>query len=61
MRSILVDWLIEVSEEYHLENQTLLLGVLYLDLCIRAMIPVSKATFQLLGITCLFLAAYGPP
>lgn len=31
MRAILVDWLVEVAEEYKLSSETLYLGVCYLD------------------------------
>ena len=37
MRSILVDWLVEVAEEYKLQTETLHLAVNYIDryTCIR--------------------------
>jgi cyclin A len=31
MRSILVDWLVEVGEEYKLQTETLFLAVSYID------------------------------
>ena len=31
MRQILVDWLVEVSEEYKLQTETLYLAVSYID------------------------------
>lgn len=31
MRSILVDWLVEVGEEYKLQTETLYLAVSYID------------------------------
>jgi cyclin-A len=34
MRGILVDWLVEVAEEYKLSDDTLFLSVLYLDRCL---------------------------
>ena len=33
MRSILVDWLVEVGEEYKLQTETLYLAVSYIDRC----------------------------
>eukprot|EP01126_Amoeba_proteus_P012827 TRINITY_DN15322_c0_g1_i1.p1 TRINITY_DN15322_c0_g1~~TRINITY_DN15322_c0_g1_i1.p1 ORF type:complete len:431 (-),score=90.91 TRINITY_DN15322_c0_g1_i1:212-1504(-) len=57
MRAILVDWLIEVGEEYQLRDQTLFLSIQYLDRCLHRNLYVDKVTLQLLGITCLFLAS----
>lgn len=56
MRSILVDWLVEVGEEYKLSSQTLFLAVNYIDrlLGIRA---VNRHKLQLVGITCMLVAA----
>ena len=34
MRGILVDWLVEVAEEYKLNADTLFLSVLYIDRCL---------------------------
>jgi cyclin A len=56
MRSILVDWLVEVGEEYKLTSQTLFLAVNYVDrlLGIRS---INRNKLQLLGITCMLVAA----
>lgn len=56
MRSILVDWLQEVAEEYHLTVDTLALAVAYLDRFLSRM-SVSRSKLQLLGTTCVYLAA----
>jgi len=56
MRSILVDWLIEVSEEYKLTPQTLFLGVHYIDRLLD-LVPVNRTKLQLVGITCMLIAA----
>lgn len=58
MRMVLIDWLIEVTEEYHLQDQTLLLAIIYLDKCLHRKVNVSKDLLQLLGISCLFVATY---
>lgn len=58
MRAVLIDWLIEVADEYHLQDQTLILAIMYLDGSLVAPVPVTKETLQLLGVTCMFLAAY---
>lgn len=54
---VLIDWLIEVAEEYRLQDQTLFLAVSYLEHCLAKPVAVLKDTLQLLGITCLFIAA----
>lgn len=56
MRSILVDWLIEVAEEYKLMPETLFLSVAYTDRCLVRM-PIERRELQLVGVTCLFIAA----
>lgn len=61
MRLVLIDWLIEVAEEYRLQDQTLFLAVFYLERCIAKPVQVNRNTLQLLGITCLFIAAYVLP
>eukprot|EP01127_Copromyxa_protea_P013209 TRINITY_DN3534_c0_g1_i2.p1 TRINITY_DN3534_c0_g1~~TRINITY_DN3534_c0_g1_i2.p1 ORF type:complete len:333 (-),score=38.67 TRINITY_DN3534_c0_g1_i2:435-1433(-) len=66
MRLVLIDWLIEVAEEYRLQDQTLFLAVSYLEHCLARPVVVARDTLQLLGITCLFVAAkleevYPPP
>ncbi|CAF3367548.1 unnamed protein product [Rotaria socialis] len=57
MRSVLCDWIIEVSEVYHLHRETYHLAIAYIDqyLCNTSNLP--KAKLQLLGITALFIAA----
>ncbi|CAF2575825.1 unnamed protein product [Rotaria sp. Silwood2] len=57
MRSVLFDWLIEVSEVYQLHRETYHLSIAYIDqyLCNTNNLPKNK--FQLLGITSLFVAA----
>ena len=57
MRAILVDWMVEVSCEYNMSSQTLFLAVNYVDRLLEK-IPFARSTLQLLGITCILLAAY---
>lgn len=57
MRAILLDWLIEVCEVYKLHRETYYLTVDYLDRYLTAKKNVSKSQLQLIGITCLFVAA----
>ena len=56
MRSILVDWLVEVAEEYKLSPQTLYVAVSYIDRFLTEM-GVQRGKLQLLGVTCMLLAA----
>lgn len=56
MRSILVDWLVEVSEEYKLCADTLYLAIGYLDRLLTVH-RVPRAQLQLVGITCMWIAA----
>lgn len=58
MRTVLIDWLIEVADEEKLQDQTLLLAIMYLDRCLSRPVPVLKETLQLLGVTCIFIASY---
>jgi len=56
MRTTLVDWLVEVSEEFSLVPETLFLAVAFVD---RYLVEeeVPRRSLQLLGITCIFIAA----
>lgn len=57
MRAILLDWLIEVCEVYKLHRETYYLALDYLDRYLSTNISISKTYLQLIGITCLFIAA----
>ncbi|XP_066948193.1 G2/mitotic-specific cyclin-A [Macrobrachium rosenbergii] len=56
MRWILVDWLVEVAEEYTLHTETLYLAVSYIDRFLSHM-SVKKDKLQLVGTTAMFIAA----
>lgn len=56
MRSILVDWLNEVTQEYELTNETLYLAVNLTDRFLSK-VPASRGKLQLIGITCVLLAS----
>lgn len=56
MRSILVDWLVEVGEEYKLCTETLYLTVNYIDRFLSYM-SVQRAKLQLVGTACMFISA----
>ena len=56
MRVTLVDWLIEVSEEFDLVPETTFLSVYLMDRYLR-IDDISRKLLQLLGITSLYIAA----
>ncbi|XP_057969821.1 cyclin-A2-4 [Malania oleifera] len=56
MRGILVDWLVEVSEEYKLVPDTLYLTVHLIDLFLSQNY-IERQRLQLLGITCMLIAS----
>jgi len=56
MRSILVDWLVEVSTEYKLDPETLHLTISYIDRFMSLM-SVQRSKLQLVGIAAMFVAA----
>ncbi|XP_063977631.1 G1/S-specific cyclin-E1 [Diachasmimorpha longicaudata] len=57
MRAILLDWLIEVCEVYKLHRETYYLAMDYIDRYLTTHSNVPKSQLQLIGITCLFIAA----
>ena len=56
MRAILVDWLVEVSEEYRLQSETLCLAVNYIDRYLSFM-PVVRSRLQLVGTAAMLIAS----
>ena len=56
MRGLLTDWLIEVHHKFRLLPETLFLAVNLVDRFLSARV-VSLAKLQLVGLTCLFIAA----
>ncbi|XP_050302535.1 G1/S-specific cyclin-E1 [Anthonomus grandis grandis] len=57
MRAILLDWVMEVCEVYHLRRVTYYLTVDYFDRFLSLRPDVPKSQLQLVGVTCLFLAS----
>ncbi|XP_064084485.1 G2/mitotic-specific cyclin-B3-like isoform X1 [Macrobrachium nipponense] len=55
MRSILVDWMVEVQESFELNHETLYLAVKIVDLYLSRYI-IKRDQLQLLGSTALFIA-----
>jgi cyclin A len=56
MRTILVDWLVEVAEEYKLNSHTLYIAVGYIDRFLSEM-SVQRGKLQLVGVTAMLLAS----
>ncbi|XP_011883133.1 PREDICTED: cyclin-A2 isoform X2 [Vollenhovia emeryi] len=56
MRSILIDWLVEVAEEYRLQDETLYLSISYIDRFLSYM-SVVRGKLQLVGTAAMFIAA----
>ncbi|GMP46841.1 hypothetical protein CsSME_00014845 [Camellia sinensis var. sinensis] len=56
MRAILIDWLVEVAEEYCLVPETLFLTVNYIDRYLSGNV-IQRQQIQLLGVACMMIAA----
>lgn len=56
MRTILVDWLIQVHDRFQLLPETLHLTICFVDRFLEKQV-VSKSNFQLLGVSAMFLAS----
>jgi len=56
MRCVLVDWLVEVAEEYKLHRETLCLCINYIDRFLSHM-SVLRGKLQLVGAASMFLAS----
>lgn len=56
MRGVLVDWLVEVAEEYKLGSDTLYLTVSYIDRFL-SLNTVNRQRLQLLGVSSMLIAS----
>lgn len=56
MRAILIDWLVEVQENFELYHETLYLAVRIVDLYLQEK-ETAKHNLQLIGATAMLLAA----
>lgn len=59
VREILVDWLVEVAEEYKLVSDTLYLTISHIDRYLSSH-AVDRSKLQLLGVCCMLIASYLP-
>ncbi|XP_053571190.1 G1/S-specific cyclin-E2 [Bombina bombina] len=57
MRSILLDWLVEVSEVYCLHRETFYLAQDFFDRFMFTQSSVNKSMLQLIGVSALFIAS----
>jgi hypothetical protein len=56
MRQVLIDWLVDVHGSFGLGEQTLHLALAYLAEY-ASVREIGKETYQLVGITCLWMAS----
>lgn len=56
IRTVIIDWMIDVATQFNLLNETLFLSVMILDKYLEKVI-VKKTEVQLIGITTLFIAS----
>ncbi|NP_001312811.1 G2/mitotic-specific cyclin C13-1-like [Nicotiana tabacum] len=56
MRMILVDWLVEVADEYKLVSDTLYLTVTFVDRFLSSHV-MARNSLQLLGVSCMLVAS----
>ena len=56
MRSILLDWLVEVGMEYRLTSDTLFLSAAYIDRFL-SLVDVKRNRLQLVGVTAMLVAS----
>ncbi|XP_014219599.1 G2/mitotic-specific cyclin-B isoform X2 [Copidosoma floridanum] len=57
MRCVLIDWLIEVHEQFHLMQETLYLTVAIIDRFLQVFKMITRKRLQLVGITAMFIAS----
>lgn len=55
MRSILVDWLVDVTVHFDLSDETLHLAITYIDMVLEKKL-INKSQLQLIGVTCMKIA-----
>lgn len=56
MRGVLVDWLVEVAEEYKLVSDTLYLTISYIDRFLSFNV-LNRQKLQLLGVSSMLIAS----
>lgn len=56
MRSVLVDWLVEVHQQFHLLQETLYLTVAIIDRFLQSYRTINRKRLQLVGVSSMFIA-----
>lgn len=56
MRAILVDWMVEIQENFELNHETLYLAVKLTDMYLSR-VPADKDVLQLVGAASVFIAS----
>ncbi|GBP22047.1 hypothetical protein EVAR_18688_1 [Eumeta japonica] len=56
MRATLIDWLVEVRNQFHVSLETLQLCVGTIDRYLQAQPDIRTSELQLVGVTCMFIA-----
>ncbi|KAK9299492.1 hypothetical protein QLX08_007509 [Tetragonisca angustula] len=57
MRSVLIDWLVDVHQQFHLMQETLYLTVATIDRFLQAFRSIDRKRLQLVGVTAMFIAS----
>lgn len=57
MRTILIDWLMEVANEFMLKRETVYYAINYIDRFLSEIENIRREEFQLVGITAMHLAS----
>lgn len=56
MRALLIDWMVEIQENFELNHETLYLAVKIVDLYLSK-VKIQKEDLQLVGCASLFIAS----
>lgn len=56
MRGILVDWLVELAEEFKVVSDTLYLTISHIDRFLSTK-PINRQRLQLLGVSAMLIAS----
>ncbi|XP_015175813.1 PREDICTED: G2/mitotic-specific cyclin-B [Polistes dominula] len=57
MRSVLIDWLVEVHQQFHLMQETLYLTISIIDRFLQSNKTIDRKRLQLVGVTAMFIAS----
>lgn len=57
MRSVLLDWINEVHNQFNLENETFHMTASMIDRYLQAVTSTPRRFLQLVGVTALFMAS----